>query len=166
MDHRTTHSDARRLADELVAVHDRHDFAALARLIFPMLGDRAPNRHLLGPLFGELVGAVAGLIRTRDGDGDGGTFTLGLTDESDGATQVYIDELDPAVRAVLRAVLADLNGDAESAATQVGFASGDPNSMRRLDALIHLLMWVNHLHPAGRITSQVRPGHGKRGHGA
>lgn len=152
MTHGKIHQNARRLADELLDSHERQDFTALARLVPRMLGTHAPERYLLRPLFLELVCAVATLVRVRS-SGDGGTFTVGLTDESKGNSEVDIDELAPALRAVLRAVLADLNDDPESAATQVGFAADDPNPLCRLDALIHLLSWVNELRPSARTQS-------------
>jgi hypothetical protein len=54
---------------------------------------------------------------------------------------VVIDELDPALRAVLRAVLAQLNGDDDDARFQLSLVEADPEPLSRLDALWHVLLW-------------------------
>ncbi|HKS44370.1 MAG TPA: hypothetical protein VJT49_04500 [Amycolatopsis sp.] len=135
-----TQPDARRLAGELLELHGRQDYDALARRIPRMIGIQAPDRHLFRPLLGELATAAAARIRA-EADGNDELFTVGLSDETN--VEVAVDEVDPPVRATLRAVLAELNHDFESAAVQLSFAADDPNLLGRLDALVHLLSWVN-----------------------
>src|SRR5439155_13735774 len=108
--------DVRQLADKLVGSVDRQDFRTLARLLPPLAGTGSP---VLEPLFAELVGAAAALISADATPCENELFTVGLIDEAD--TEVDIDEVDPPLRAMLRAVLAELNEDREGAACQIGF---------------------------------------------
>jgi hypothetical protein len=155
MNHGDAQQDARRLAASLLDVHGRRDFIGLAHLVTPMIGSRAPGRRLFGPLLAELVAVVARLIKARAGEG-GDVFTVGLTEEITKAgghtaeAAVDIDELNPPLRAVLRAVLAELNGDPDATATQLKFASDGSDPLERLDALVHLLSWVDELRPPER----------------
>ncbi|WAL66894.1 hypothetical protein ORV05_03570 [Amycolatopsis cynarae] len=138
--------NARRLADQLIDVVENRDFDGLAGLVPQVVGSRAPESHLFRPLLAELVVAVAELIRLRTGTSEvHETFTVGLFDEGNRALD--IDELQPPLRAMLRAVLAELNGDAEDARIQLEFAASDPDVAGRVDALLHLARWVRELRP-------------------
>lgn len=138
--------NVRRLADQLIDVVENQDLDRLAGLVPQVVGTRAPESHLFRPLLAELVLAVAELVRSRTGTTDPQeTFTVGLFDEGDGALDV--DELPPPLRAMLRAVLAELNSDPEDARIQVEFAAADPDVTGRLDALLHLARWVRELKP-------------------
>jgi hypothetical protein len=139
-------SDVRRLADELVGSVDRQDFRTLSRLLPALAGTGSPQRFLLKPLLAELVGATAALIRADSRPAEDELFTVGLIDEAN--TEIEIDEVKPPLRAMLRAVLAELNEDHEGTACQIDFAVTDPQPLGRLDALVHLLSWVHDLKTA------------------
>jgi hypothetical protein len=96
---------------------------------------------LLRAVVDELVATSVRVLLTRCGHPGGGElFTVAICDAAgDGAP---IDDLEPAVRAVLRAVLAALNGDQDDAAYQIDLALGAGSTQERLRALTHCLGWA------------------------
>ena len=79
----------------------------------------------------ELIQVAATAVRDTAGAPGGETaFAVDLRDDDN--TSVSIDELAPPVRATIRALLADLNGNAEDASFQLDLA------VRRLDPLTGL----------------------------
>lgn len=126
---------ARGLARRLVAV-TRGGSAPGTDAPLDLLG--APDPRLRAVLR-ELVGATASMLLQRgDGRGDQ-SHLLGLHD-ADGRP-VSVDELAPPVRALVRAVLADLNGRPADAAEQVDLSvrveGGDPANV-----LVLALLWT------------------------
>ncbi|GAA5152506.1 MULTISPECIES: hypothetical protein [Amycolatopsis] len=144
MTHSELRRDVRQLADRLVEVVAAGDHGALAALVPRLLGGQSPERRLFPPLLAEFAAEVAwrlrahaGAVRPED------VFVVDLTgDDEDG---VPVDELPPPLRAVLRAVLAELNDDSENSLLQLEFVARDPDPLGRLDALLHLVWWVSDL---------------------
>jgi hypothetical protein len=144
MTHSELQRDVQQLADHLVDVLARQDYDTLAGLVPRVLGRQSPDRRLFLPLLAELAIEVAARIRAQTGDVSAeDLITVGLTAEDD--TGAVIDELDPPLRATLRAVLAELNHDRENSLLQLDFVNEDPNPLGRLDALLHLVSWVSDL---------------------
>ncbi|GAB3586769.1 hypothetical protein GCM10027445_65930 [Amycolatopsis endophytica] len=143
MSHENTQRDVRRLADQLVDDLGRQDFASVSRLLPRMVGTGAPEAGLLRPLCAELVTAIAGLVLARATSDRGDLFTVALSDEGD--AEVGIDEVQPPLRAVLRAVLAELNHDPAGVAAQLEFIASDPDPCGQVDALVHLVSWTHDL---------------------
>lgn len=143
MSHENTQRDVRRLADRLVDDVGRQDFAAVSRLLPRMIGVDAPEQGLLRPLCAELVSVIARAVSARATPDGGDLFTVALAGEAD--EDVPIDDLQPPVRAVLRAILAELNQDTEGVVTQLEFITADPDPGGQVDALIHLVSWAHEL---------------------
>ncbi len=95
----------------------------------------------------ELIGLATSAVRNSTGAmPDQAAFAVDLRD--DGNEQVGIDELDPPVRATIRAMLADLNGSPEDASFQLDLAvrgvdrrTGLDTVRRALTMTIGLLHW-------------------------
>ncbi|WP_026453210.1 hypothetical protein [Saccharomonospora iraqiensis] len=156
-------ADVRGLTERMLTDLRGDDAEGLATLLASVVAPDAPRRHLLCPLLGELVSMVAHDLRERAEDGDdapgvdgtvgvdgtaggsagGGTFTAELVDDED--EPFDIDDLDPAVRAVLRAVLAELNDDPGDVRFHLGLIGADPEPLARLDAVWHVLLWASML---------------------
>ncbi len=152
-------ADVRGLTERMLTDLRGDDAEGLATLLASVVAPDAPRRHLLCPLLGELVSMVARDLRERADDGadasgvDGtaaepdevgaGTFTAELVDDED--EPFDIDDLDPAVRAVLRAVLAELNDDPGDVRFHLGLIGADPEPLARLDAVWHVLLWASML---------------------
>ena len=147
-------ADVRDLTERLVEVVRSEDVDQLAGLLSQVVDPQGTRGELFTPVLTRLVGYIAGALRRRaddsardsggaDGADGAAIFTAELVDTVD--DDVAIDELDPALRAVLRAVLADLNGDAESTRIQLRLVSSDREPLARLDALWHALLWASML---------------------
>ncbi|MFD2396389.1 hypothetical protein ACFSVJ_05450 [Prauserella oleivorans] len=95
----------------------------------------------------ELVSTVVATLRSRASrPTDGGEDDLYYVDVLDVDDEpVDIDEVQPALRAVLRAVLAGLNANAGDVRFQIGLVTEDPDPLARLDAVVHALLWANAL---------------------
>nr|WP_298176633.1 hypothetical protein [Saccharomonospora sp.] len=145
-------ADVRDLAERLVDATRDDDVDSLATLLASLVGRHAPRTELYEPVLAEFVAAVVRSLRQRVGDEgvndandtDGAdsaerVFTVDLVDAEDNPAAV--DEIDPALRAVLRAVLAQLNDDVADARFQLSLVGADPEPLSRLDALWHVLLW-------------------------
>lgn len=133
-------ADVRGLTEQLVEIARRDDVEALAGLLTRVVGPHGDR--LFEPVLAELVASVVRALRRNTGDREpGGTYTADLVDAAD--NDVDIDEVAPALRAVLRAVLAQLNDEADDARFQLSLVSADPDPLARLDALWHVLLWVS-----------------------
>ncbi|GAB2993723.1 hypothetical protein LWP59_32515 [Amycolatopsis acidiphila] len=144
MTHSELQRDVRQLADHLVDVVARQDYDTLAGLVPRVVGRQSPDGRLFRPLLTELAIEVAWRIRALTGGLSArDLFTIGLSAEDE--TVAGVDELDPPLRATLRAVLAELNDDRENSLVQLDFVNQDPNPLGRMDALLHLVSWVGEL---------------------
>jgi hypothetical protein len=145
--------DVRDLTERMVAIVRSEDVDQLAALVSQIVDPRGPRSDLFTPVLAQLVRCLADTLRRRAAtdpaddaervSDDPAVFTAELVDTLD--DEVAIDELDPALRAVLRAVLAELNGDTESARFQLAFVDADREPLARLDALWHALLWTSML---------------------
>jgi hypothetical protein len=68
------------------------------------------------------------------------TYAVDLRDEEEFG--VPIDELTPPLRATVRALLAELNGQSEDAQFQLGLALGHQTVPTTLDVVVHTLLWT------------------------
>ncbi|WP_019816408.1 hypothetical protein [Saccharomonospora saliphila] len=136
-------ADAPALTERMLEVVAEDDVESLSTLLAAVVAPSSPRGHLLEPVLGELVRIVTALLRERTGGEamDGPAFTADLLDTEN--RPFAIDDVDPALRAVLRAVLARLNGDPGDAAFQLGLVTRDPEPLSRLDAVWHLLLWAS-----------------------
>lgn len=94
----------------------------------------------------ELIQVGATAVRGNVGPGESPSFAVDLRDVDDDA--VSIDELEPQVRATIRALLADLNGHPEDARFQLDLAvreldplTGLETVRRALTMTVALLQW-------------------------
>jgi hypothetical protein len=148
MTHSQLQRDVHQLADHLVDIVTRQDYDTLADLVPRVIGKQSPDRRLFPPLLAELAIEIAWRIRTLTGyAAPEDLFTVGLTAED--ASSAAVDELRPPLRATLRAVLSELNGDHENSLLQLDFVNQDPDLLSRLDALLHLVSWVSELRRPG-----------------
>ncbi|WP_277068755.1 hypothetical protein [Saccharomonospora viridis] len=135
-----TSADVRDLAERLTDATRHDDVDTLAALLASIVDRNAVLAEFYEPVLAKFVVDVARTLRYRFGDEDAdNVFTVDLMDGQE--NPVAIDELDPALRAVLRAVLAQLNGDDDDARFQLSLVEADPEPLSRLDALWHVLLW-------------------------
>lgn len=109
--------------------------------IVHLLTDPAMQQHeLLRQVLTELLHAAASMmVRQIGGVGPNTAVVLDLR-KTDGSI-VDIDQLEPEVRAVVRALLAEVNGHPEDAAEQISLAlAGDPCPM--VDGIVLVLVWT------------------------
>ncbi|MEU6646486.1 hypothetical protein ABZ863_28620 [Saccharomonospora sp. NPDC046836] len=133
----------RGLAGQLRQVASSGDLDGLAVLLAQLIGERAPRRHLFQPVLLELIATIVRELQHRVGRRDGALYTVEVFDDDD--CLLEIDAVPPALRAMLRAVLAALNDDGAGTRFQVGLVTGDPDPLGRLDAVVHVLRWANAL---------------------
>ncbi|WP_307849786.1 hypothetical protein [Qaidamihabitans albus] len=139
----------RSITDRMLSVTRRHDMDMLAELITRLIGRHSPQRHLFEPVLLELVALIGRALQDRADRAardENEMFVVDVLDDSDDdCAAVGIDEIQPALRAILRAVLATLNDDGDDARFQVGLVADDPDPLARLDAVVHALRWANGL---------------------
>ncbi|SEF23682.1 hypothetical protein SAMN05421837_102350 [Amycolatopsis pretoriensis] len=100
---------------------------------------RAGSNRISGEIVAELAGRCASVVRARQPADPGAVFTVAVTDER--ARPVEVDRLPPGPLAALRALLADLGGDAESRDIQLELAArGEPDDV--IGVVIHQLVWL------------------------
>jgi hypothetical protein len=142
-----THSELRRdvqqLADQLVDLVRRQDYDTLATTVPRVVGKQGAEAHLFTPVLLALASEAAARIRAATDVHPQDIFTVGL--EMDAEHGLSVDDLDPPLRASLRAVLSELHDDRENTLVQLGFITRDDDSLGRLDALLHLVSWVSDL---------------------
>ncbi|CAM3295659.1 hypothetical protein KIPE111705_00375 [Kibdelosporangium persicum] len=132
---------ARAGARELVHVAREGDtdgvFEALRRLTGHQ-GVVGPDTRLI---VGQLVSASAQMMLLRVGSPPPDvTYAVDLRDDDEFA--VPIDELEPPLRATVRALLAELNGRPEEADFQLDLALRERTVPTTLDVVVHSLLWT------------------------
>lgn len=124
----------------MVSALGRDDLSELEHSTSKLIVDDA---ELLYPALAETATAIAEMVRARAGEsGQDTAFRIDVADEY-GA--VDIDELPPALRALLRAVLALLESQTDDARFQLAMAAGAAQAKGRLDALVHGLVCTSSL---------------------
>lgn len=148
--------EVRELAERMLSLARAKDLSTLAVLIGRLVGKHAPQRHLLRPLLLELVGHTVESIPAQRGADPREVFVADLSDEQ--GAGVEVDEVDPALRAMLRAVLAALNGSGEDVVHQVDLVVDDRDPVAKSNAVVHGLLWIEQLaHGSTGRTLTVSP---------
>lgn len=129
---------ARTVARHLINLARARDREALTR----SLADIAERGNLTHAYFraivGELIGLGAGAVRVRAGPvTDEAIFMVQLRDGVD--RDVSIDELDPPIRAMVRALLAYLNESSDDAAYQLDLAVPDTDPVSAMEVVLHAM---------------------------
>lgn len=151
---RTEQSRAREHVCRMISALSRADLSELETSIGSLISDGGDDRDLFYPVLAEMAEAIAQMARGRAGpSGPDTAFIVEIVDDEDRA--VGIDELSPALRAVVRAVLALLEDHPLDARYQLEMAATDPDTGGRLDALLRALLFVRSLldHDAGDVPS-------------
>jgi hypothetical protein len=130
---------ARVLLDDLECRRLEHVMAMLYEVTDPTGAEHA----LLGPLLTELTMATAEMTAAQSlAPLDKVAYRLSIS-TVDGAP-VVVDQLDPPVRAVLRAILAQLHHSPADAREQVDLATATAAGNGGIDAVMHALLWTQH----------------------
>jgi hypothetical protein len=98
------------------------------------------HRERLRQVLATLIEAIATMVTGKADSMDiGGAFAVDLRREDESA--VDIDSLDPPVRAVIRAILAQVNDHPEDADDQIGFAVAG-GRQASVEAVVLALRWT------------------------
>lgn len=127
----------------LVAVMDKGDNESIVLELARLTAERACGGRQSHLIIGELVEALATMLRTAAGPSgtESPNYALELTDDYDDK-QIAIDETSPPVRASVRALLARLNEHTDDARFQVELALRDDSFQATLDVFTHILLWT------------------------
>ena len=133
-------SDARATVGRLVNLARDGDLdAVVGSLTLLGYADSGP-RDRLGQVLATLIDATASLLVLHaEPSPDFGMFGVDLRTQ-DGSS-VQIDELDPPVRATIRALLAAVNGHPEDAAAQIALAVS-AGTQATAEAVVMALRWT------------------------
>ncbi|SFO91884.1 hypothetical protein SAMN05421810_101393 [Amycolatopsis arida] len=141
------------LADRMLALVRARDLDRLTTLVRRVVGKWSPERHLLRPLLSALVDGTAAAVRRAAAPvRPEHVFVLDITDEHE--HEVGIDEVRPPLRAMLRAVLALLNGRPEDADYHVDLVAEDRDPVAQLEAVVHTLRWTASLSGEGPVGAE------------
>lgn len=119
----------------------------------------AELRPYVREVVAELINVAAAAVRSTTAQFQGAAFAVDLRDDAN--DRVGIDELDPPVRATIRAMLAELNDSPDDASFQLDLAvrgvdrrTGLDTVRRALTMTIGLLHWSEH---SDRLEDVVDP---------
>jgi hypothetical protein len=128
-------------AKALVTMARDGDTAGLVDALDQLSTERAdggPEPYLV---VGELISAAVQMVSLRAGEMPAHTlFAVDIRDDGDEA--VAIDNLEPPLRATVRALLAELNGHPEDARFQLELALRDIDVEATLEVVVHALLWT------------------------
>ncbi|SES01201.1 hypothetical protein [Actinokineospora terrae] len=131
----------RGVARRLVAVTRGGDLDPTARTGALDVLAGPDHRDRLAAVLHELVVATADMMLCRaESTGPDKAFVLDLRD--DAGEVVDVDTLDPPVRALVRALLAQLNGRPDDVQTQLDLAMLDDPRFDPVDVLVLALLWT------------------------
>lgn len=151
---RSQQDRARERACDLLDLLAGEDFDGLAGSTATLLVDDGADRDLLFPLLVELTDACTQLITIDDPVRSSETaYVVDITDED--GEEVAIDELPAALRALLRAVLAGLEGHRDDQLFQLELAVTESDVQGKLDALTHALGSVSELAARPRTHDEL-----------
>lgn len=141
VDDRELRDRARAGARELVHVAREGDTSG----VFEALRRLTEGQGIVGSdtrmIVGQLVSASAEMMLLRVGaPPEDVIYALDLRDDEE--FSVPIDELEPPLRATVRALLAELNGRPEEADFQLDLALRDQTVPTTLDVVVHSLLWT------------------------
>jgi hypothetical protein len=114
---------------------------AASALLAELVGLDSPNRWLLRPVLSELTGATAALIEAAAPIPPNLADCTLLINTADGR-RVTIDDLDPPVRATMRAVLARLHHNPADADLQLDLVADSTDAPGTADAVLHAMLWT------------------------
>lgn len=131
---------ARTMARLLVNLVRIGDLDQVTRIVRGLAEPSGSQRVRLREMLTELLSASTSMVlRQTGGIGPDSAIVVDLR-RVDGST-VDIDELEPEVRAVVRALLAEINGHPEDTGDQVDLAlAGDPRPL--VDGVSLVLVWT------------------------
>ncbi|MET0133066.1 MAG: hypothetical protein ABW215_05685 [Kibdelosporangium sp.] len=90
---------------------------------------------------GELISAAVQMVAVRADARPAETlFAVDIRDDED--HEVVIDQLEPPMRATIRALLAELNGHPDEARFQLELALRDIDIEATLEVVVHALLWT------------------------
>ncbi|MBB4689113.1 hypothetical protein [Amycolatopsis jiangsuensis] len=125
---------AQAVTDDLVTATRGGDFGEVAHLLSELAAGAGSRR---ASVLRDLVHRCAATVCDRFGpQPEEVVFTAVAVDET--ALPADVDELEPGVRAALRAVLAELNGDLPGLNCQLELAARGSG----LAAIVHCLLWT------------------------
>jgi hypothetical protein len=127
-------------ARELVYVAKDGDTEGIYGVLRRVTGDSpgGPDARLI---VGQLVSAAAQMMLLRVGTPPRDViYAVDLRDDDE--FMVPIDELTPPLRATVRALLAELNGEPDDAAFQLDLALCQQTVATTLDVVVHSLLWT------------------------
>jgi len=135
-----TQEQARGTARQLVRLASDGNMDTVSGIVHLLAEPAVQQQDLLRQVLGELLRAAASMmVRQIGGVGQNTAVVLDLR-KADGAV-VDIDQLEPEVRAVVRALLAEVNGHPDDAADQITLAlAGDPCPL--VDGIVLVLVWT------------------------
>jgi hypothetical protein len=150
---------ARAGARELVRVTRDGDTDSVFEALRRLTEEGVDTRMIVG----QLVAAAAEMMLLRVGDQpDDVTYAVDLRDDEEFG--VPIDDLAPPLRATVRALLAELNGEPDEADFQLRLALHDHTTTNTLDVVVHSLLWTIGLlewcETAGRSAPEWLAAHG------
>lgn len=125
----------------LMADLREHRTEAASTLLAELVGLDGPNRWLLRPVLTELIRATAALIETAAPVPPNLVDCTLLINTADGR-RVTIDDLDPPVRATMRAVLALLHHNPADAELQLDLIAESTDTAGTADAVLHAMLWT------------------------
>ncbi|MCE7004501.1 hypothetical protein LWC34_16905 [Kibdelosporangium philippinense] len=132
---------ARAGARELVHVAREGDTNSVFDALHRLTGDSGVVGVETRLIVGQLVSASAQMMLLRVGKPPSDvTYAVDLRDDDEFA--VPIDELEPPLRATVRALLAELNGRPEEAGFQLDLALRERSVPTTLDVVVHSLLWT------------------------
>ncbi|WP_163505913.1 hypothetical protein [Fodinicola acaciae] len=114
---------------------------AASALIAELVGPDGPNHWLLRPVLAELTRCTAALIEAAAPYPPNLVDCTLLINTADGR-RVTIDDLDPPVRATMRAILALLHHNDADAELQLDLVADSTDAAGTADAILHAILWT------------------------
>jgi hypothetical protein len=128
-------------ARALVVMARDGDTAGLVDTLDRLAAGQAHGGPTAHQVVGELIRAAVQMVSVRaDAKPAETLFAVDIRDDDDHA--VVIDQLDPPLRATVRALLAELNGHPEDAEFQLELALRDIDMEATLEVVVHALLWT------------------------
>lgn len=135
-----TQEQARGTARQLVRLARDGNIDTVSGIVHLLTEPTLQQEDLLREVLSELLRAAASMMVRQIGGVDPSTAVVLDLRKADGAV-VDIDQLEPEVRAVVRALLAEVNEHPDDAADQISLAlAGDPCPL--VDGIVLVLVWT------------------------
>jgi hypothetical protein len=128
---------ARATARYLVRAAQTGDSTGLATTMARCVDYPDTTRRVLGELLSSAAELMLAQVAPATPD-----VIIALDVGSEDGEPISIDDVVPSLRALTRALLAELNGRPDEAGFQLELAIMDDDSESRLDLLVHALLWT------------------------